>query len=130
MSSRAPGILGRIIKWVIVPILLAAIGVFGVGPYLGKVGVPIAERFKKAAPPKVVPVEEQTSDSGKYGAPQVEVTVAPGASHVRSRVSSEHSATRHRRRHRHTKKPAAPPTDAAPDNGTAPTPPPEPATAG
>jgi hypothetical protein len=117
-------------KWVIVPLVLAALGVFGVGPYLNKAHVPIVEHFKPQQPPNVVPVEEQASDQNKYGEPKVEVTVAPGGSSSTRHEGTSRSRTRHRRRHRHKHKPATPPADAGPGNGTSPSTPPDPGAPG
>jgi hypothetical protein len=94
-----------LLKWLVIPVGLAALGFFIVGPRL----LPAAEPPKNE-PPKTEVIEQDDSDKQKItGNPEVEVSVSP-ASH--RRTSRRHS----RRRSEETHKPApdVPPPDEEP----------------
>ena len=125
MSVREPRLLGRLIKWLVVPLLLAAVGGFGVGPYLNKVGLPLPESIKprQEAPPTVrTDPTDETAGSSKFGEPKIEVSVGPGKAHLRRHSRSLGSKSTHRRR-RHKKTTAAPAPAPATGPGTTDAPP-------
>jgi hypothetical protein len=64
------------LKWFVVPVALAAVGVFGVGPYLNRVNYPVIDKLKKKplAPLQTV---APNPDASKFGEPEVEVTITP-----------------------------------------------------
>ncbi len=98
MSVRRPSRFGRFVKWFIIPVVLAALGVFVVGPMLGRVGLPIAEKLKPK-PKKTVIEQESDADEPKFGEPEVEVSVSPSSS--RHRPASTHRPRRKRRERTH-----------------------------
>jgi hypothetical protein len=100
MSARRGSIASFLIKWLVIPVGLAAIGFFVVGPRLGRTN---------EAPPPPQPVQAEPApdpDSGQAnpkfkGEPEVEVS---------SRPVEQHKPVR--RKHRNTQ---PPPTGIGPD---------------
>jgi hypothetical protein len=131
MSDRSPSFFPKFVKWLVVPLSLAAVGVFAVGPYLNKVGLPIPGALKPHAPTSAAQQPETpdvSTDAAKFGEPQLEVKVSPVRHGARRRGKTLAATSRHRhRRHRksaiepHAGTDRVPPKDS-PDNSN-PTPP-------
>jgi hypothetical protein len=102
MSVRRPRALGRFVKWFLIPVALAAIGVFGVGPYLNRAGFSGIDRYR--GKPKVVNQTVETDlPEKKFGEPEVEVSVSPSSRHMADNSSRRTTPRRRKRTRRKTK---------------------------
>ncbi|HRK21174.1 MAG TPA: hypothetical protein PLX06_05170 [Fimbriimonadaceae bacterium] len=89
MAKRAGAVAKFLIKWLVIPVGLAAVGFFVVGPRIGK---PEDTPTKSSTPPPTIQDEGGRSEP-RVGEPEVEVTARP-AGRVRSsrRSSSRRSS--------------------------------------
>lgn len=97
MSAERPSRIGRFVKWFVVPIALAALGVFGIGPFLNRVNLPIVDKIKPKPSTEIVREEVDAPDQNTFGEPEVEVTVSP-SSRRKPRRGALDSGIRHRRK--------------------------------
>ena len=127
--TQSPGLL--IGKWVVIPVLLALLGYFVIGPRLGKVNVkPITDR----SVPTTAPVDSgalhtehaSTTNSIKLSAsaappPDLDITVHTAPRRTESVADGDH-VVKHKHRHRKVTIPVDPPkpvdsTDTQQDQG-------------
>jgi len=103
MADRRPGFFGRFVKWLVIPALLAAAGVFAIGPYLNRVEPGAIKEFTSRPQQTTVPQSDPadvSSDTSKFGEPTLQVTVSPAQGRMRRRGRTLAARPRHRHRHR------------------------------
>jgi hypothetical protein len=114
MNLMARSVVWVIVKWLVVPAALTALGYFVVGP---KIGATLKNQIPAAKPASTEPVSENSADAATtaaFPAPEVEVKV--GSTAPRKRSS-------HRRRHRTSTRRTNPPPVEAPKEAAGPPPP-------
>jgi len=124
MNRQVKGVLWLIVKWIAFPIGLLALGFYVIGPRLGATQAPpVAQKQteKADAKPDLPEVKPDTSEpdnsatSQKFSAPDVDVSVEPGAQFAVHQGGTFHSRRRKKRRARAADGAAAPV-----ENGNAP----------
>lgn len=98
MSRKQSGSVAKfLLKWLVIPVGLAAIGFFVIGPRLGEQGLKSAPTPESQSAP--APTDEPaTNRPSKLGEPEVEVTARP--------------ISRRRTPRRSTRRPTPPPEEA------------------
>ncbi len=111
MEPMARSVGWFIVKWLIIPAALAAVGYYVVGPRIGNIKPSPPSEQQTPPPPQNAPVHESTTASNQTSYPSPDVTVTRGNANS---VTPSTSHRRHRRRTSERPKPEAP-TNTPPD---------------